>query len=73
MNKVNQSKVEVEHRKSPKGSFEIIRHLPINGSSAASEVAAARQTKQSNRMVGFSMERSSSISPPRMDVSSDNR
>jgi len=30
MNKVNQSKVEVEHRKSPKGSFEIIRrHISV--------------------------------------------
>jgi hypothetical protein len=47
--------------------------LPINGSSAASDVAAARQTKQSNRIVGFSIKRSSSISAPRMDASSDNR
>jgi uncharacterized cupin superfamily protein len=30
MNKVNESKVEVEHRKSPKGSFEIVRrHISV--------------------------------------------
>jgi len=30
MNKVNQSKVEVEHEKSPKGSFEIVRrHISV--------------------------------------------
>src|SRR5215472_1114558 len=48
-------------------------HLPMKGSSAALDVAAIRQAKQSNRMVGFSMKRSSSISAPRMDASSDNR
>src|SRR5262245_43349074 len=45
----------------------------MRGSSAARDVAAARQATQSNRMVGFSMKGSSSISTLRMDATSDNR